>query len=163
MKIRRQYLKSKTVKTGHSSEMFNKFQHKHPKFAMVSISISYDHLCMQYWLLLLSAHSDTDIWQIRDVQIHQYYNILCRVLHAKCDDVSVHVQISPFWGSHSADALESRLLGRRIHQHGLCIVTFHWPCTDITHDSSLKLNQVPCHSQLFCMNGHSVSESHKVA
>jgi len=29
------------------------------------------------------------------------------------------VQSSTFWGSHSTDAVESQLLGHRLHQHGL--------------------------------------------
>jgi len=40
------------------------------------------------------------------------------------------MQVSPSWGPHSADAVESQLLGHRLHQHGLCCVIASLGCIE---------------------------------
>jgi len=41
--------------------------------------------------------------------------------HEETDDLSWLIQSTPFWGSHSADVVESKLLRHRQRQRGLFI------------------------------------------
>ena len=57
-----------------------------------------------------------------------------------CVSCSRIIQSSTFWGSHSADAVESKLLGHRLHQHGLCNSTVSLTsCEAVSTPSKFKL------------------------